>query len=271
MPANLKHMKKDILFKEALAVLRSVEIWSARMQRHQVIFHIDNQALVASLNKGGCTQRPAQAIVRRIYPLAAWSSFRFRAEWISSAENSRADALSRFRVRLPIDPIGPQLDGIHFDPDSTDGLDDVDNVTDVADPAPVDFDGMVSAFSIILHFIQIRIQRYRALYKRGGDRIKEKAPSDSATPMGVPQIEPILPPTAEEVLDYLAEKGDGVKAKTIATWMSSIKMALLDMGADVAMFESRAFRQFRDGVRRVKGDYFENRVTANVTTSIANQ
>lgn len=68
------------------------------------------------------------------------------------------------------------------------------------------------------------------------------------------KAEPVLPPTGEEALDFLADKADNVTAKTVATWMSSLKMALADMGADVSMFDSRQFRQFRDGVRRVKGE-----------------
>jgi hypothetical protein len=112
----LKHATKDIMFKEALAVLRCVDRWHEQMARHKVIFHIDNQALVAALNKGSCAQRPTQAIIRRIYSLAAWNSFACQAEWLSSEENARADKLSRFTAYSPLNATS-NLSGEQFDPD----------------------------------------------------------------------------------------------------------------------------------------------------------
>jgi hypothetical protein len=113
----VKHAKKDIMFKEALAVLRCVERWIPRMERRMVIFNVDNQALVAALNKGGCKQRATQAIVRRVYTLAIWHSFSFRAVWLSSASNKRADDLSRFVLHDPSPAVDMTYDYVHFDPD----------------------------------------------------------------------------------------------------------------------------------------------------------
>jgi hypothetical protein len=118
-----KHVKKDIMFKEALAVLRCVERWLPRLERKMVIFNVDNQALVAALNKGGCKQRATQAIVRRVYTLAVWHSFSFRAVWLSSASNKRADDLSRFVLHDPSPAVDMTYDYVHFDPDL--GADDV--------------------------------------------------------------------------------------------------------------------------------------------------
>lgn len=118
-----KHSNKDIMFKEALAVLRCVERWSPRMERRLVVFNVDNQALVAALNKGGCKQRATQAIVRRIYTLAIWHSFSFRAVWLSSASNKRANDLSRFVLHDPSPAVNMVYDNVHFDPDI--GADDL--------------------------------------------------------------------------------------------------------------------------------------------------
>jgi hypothetical protein len=112
-----KHNKKDIMFKEALAVLRCVEHWKGRMERKLVVFNVDNQALVAALNSGGCRQRATQAIVRRVYTLAAWHSFSLRAVWLSSASNKRADDLSRFVLHEPSPAVDLSCDYAHFDPD----------------------------------------------------------------------------------------------------------------------------------------------------------
>ena len=120
----LRHARKDIMFKEALAVLRCVELWSDRMSHKLVIFHVDNQALVAALNQGSCHQRSTQAIIRRVYTLAAWRSFFFQARWISTHDNKRADALSRFISIIPSAAATVDLSGAHFDPDCVDSDDD---------------------------------------------------------------------------------------------------------------------------------------------------
>lgn len=120
-----KHRNKDIMFKEALAVLRCVDRWKGQMERKLVIFNVDNQALVAALNKGGCRQRPTQAIVRRIYTLASWHSFSLRAVWLSSASNKRADDLSRFVLHVPSPAVDTTYDYAHFDPDLP--ADDMEN------------------------------------------------------------------------------------------------------------------------------------------------
>lgn len=112
-----KHQNKDIIFKEALAVLRCVDLWSTRMHRHHVIFHVDNQALVAALNRGSCRHRPTQALIRRVYTLAAWRNFSFRAVWLSSKENARSDRLSRFTAHDPTVAVDLVIDNPDFDPD----------------------------------------------------------------------------------------------------------------------------------------------------------
>lgn len=120
-----KHESKTILFKEALAVLRCVELWARKMLRRQVVFHVDNQALVAALNKGSCDHRPTQALIRKVYTWAAWNSFAIRAVWLSSEENARADRLSRFMTRDPAPPHVHDVENLDFDPDAA--HDDHDN------------------------------------------------------------------------------------------------------------------------------------------------
>lgn len=66
--------------------------------------------------------------------------------------------------------------------------------------------------------------------------------------------EPVFPPTKDEVLAFIAEKGDHVKAQTIMNWISSLKSGLADIGADVYYFESREVALFKRGIRRLKGE-----------------
>lgn len=123
-----KHQNKDIMFKEALAVLQCVDHWKAHMAQKLVVFNFDNQALVAALNKGGCRQRATQAIVRRIYTPAAWHSFSLRAVWLSSASNKRAEDLSRFVLGDPSPAADLLCDYAHFDPDfSPDDMESICN------------------------------------------------------------------------------------------------------------------------------------------------
>lgn len=114
-----KHMGKDIMFKEALAVLTCVEKWKHPFHRRLVVFHVDNQALAAAINKGGCRQRPTQALIRRLYTLAVHHSFSLRSEWLYSEANKRVDVLSRFKTCIP----GPATTSDSyvgdFDPDFT--------------------------------------------------------------------------------------------------------------------------------------------------------
>jgi hypothetical protein len=112
-----QHQQKDIMFKEAFAVLRCVQLWKHKMHRKLVVFHVDNQALVSALHRGVCKQRTSQAVVREVYTLATWHSFSLRAVWLSSGDNKRADDLSRFKHVHPSLPTQTSYDYAHFDPD----------------------------------------------------------------------------------------------------------------------------------------------------------
>jgi hypothetical protein len=88
------------------------------------VLHVDNQALVAAINKGSCRQQTTQAIIRKIYTLAAWKSFFFQAHWISTKDNKRADDLSRFISAAPAPATTMGLSGHDFDPDHLGDLPD---------------------------------------------------------------------------------------------------------------------------------------------------
>lgn len=86
----------DIMFLEALAVLQSLELWKDTLYEHDLMVHVNNQALCAALRSGSIRHRPTQAVIRRIF--AYRSSLRLSSLtpiWIPSEVNVLADALSR--------------------------------------------------------------------------------------------------------------------------------------------------------------------------------
>lgn len=91
-----RHANKDILFKEAYAVLHAVDSWSeTHLRGCELLCHIDNQALVAALKSGRCRSPNAQALVRRIFTVLAAADCDLVPSWLPSANNKLADALSR--------------------------------------------------------------------------------------------------------------------------------------------------------------------------------
>lgn len=92
----LQHQGKDILFLETLAVLEALRRWGPSLEGNEVMCKIDNAALVASLRSGRCHQRATMALIREIMGLALELHLTITPDWIPSAENDVADALSRF-------------------------------------------------------------------------------------------------------------------------------------------------------------------------------
>lgn len=55
--------------------------------------------------------------MRRVYTLAAWHSFSFRAVWLASGDNARADRLSRFMHLEPASAVDLNIELADFNPD----------------------------------------------------------------------------------------------------------------------------------------------------------
>jgi hypothetical protein len=91
-----RHREKDIVFKEAWAVLFAVRRWTSRLAGRHVTFYVDNSALAYALRSGSIRHRSTQAVVRELFVLALENRFTFRVEWLASGDNGLADALSRF-------------------------------------------------------------------------------------------------------------------------------------------------------------------------------
>lgn len=83
---------------ELFAVLILCRLFSAALEGLYVRLHIDNTIVVAVINKGtakGATGPRMMEYVREIFWLSARHNFRLTSTYISSADNSLADALSR--------------------------------------------------------------------------------------------------------------------------------------------------------------------------------
>lgn len=83
---------------ELFAVLILCRLFSAALGGLYVKLHIDNTIVVAVINKGtakGATGPRMMQFVREIFWLSARHNFRLTSTYISSTNNSLADALSR--------------------------------------------------------------------------------------------------------------------------------------------------------------------------------
>lgn len=94
-----RHVSKDIMFKEAYAVLHAIVQWGRpHLEGRAIKCHIDNQALAASLRSGSCKSPNSQALICRIYTLLAALDCDLVTEWLPSASNEKADKLSRISI-----------------------------------------------------------------------------------------------------------------------------------------------------------------------------
>jgi hypothetical protein len=94
-----RHRTKDIIFKEAYAVLYAVRAWADRLAKRHVTFFVDNDALVHAMRSGSIRQSSSQALIRELFRLALQHHFTFNVQWLASGDNGLADALSRFDLQ----------------------------------------------------------------------------------------------------------------------------------------------------------------------------
>ncbi|KAF7366908.1 Integrase/recombinase xerD [Mycena sanguinolenta] len=91
-----RHRKQHIQVKEMLAVVHAVLRWGDRFRGSHVVFHIDNEAVYNSLRNFSIRSTPTMTLLRQFIALACRLDFSFSSVWLSSVENSIADAASRF-------------------------------------------------------------------------------------------------------------------------------------------------------------------------------
>ena len=86
---------RDMSFLEMVPVLLAIWVWSGLLQNKKVKFFIDNEALVAILNKQTSRSKRLMQLVRPFVLACMSDNITFKAIHIGSKQNSVADAISR--------------------------------------------------------------------------------------------------------------------------------------------------------------------------------
>ncbi|CAK5267110.1 unnamed protein product [Mycena citricolor] len=89
-------LSEHIQVKEMLAVVHAVLCWGEDFRGSHVVFHIDNEAVHATLNSFSIRNVPTMELFRHFLALSCRLDFSFSSVWLSSKDNSIADAASRF-------------------------------------------------------------------------------------------------------------------------------------------------------------------------------
>jgi hypothetical protein len=87
-----------IQVKEMYAVLYSVLCWGEQFTGEHLVFHIDNEAVFNSLNNLTIRSPDTMHLDRQFLQFACILDFSSSSLWLSSSENSIADAASRFSL-----------------------------------------------------------------------------------------------------------------------------------------------------------------------------
>ena len=88
-----------ITFKELFPIAVAFYIWGKLWSRRRVLLFCDNDAVVSIINSGTSKDQAVMFLLRRMFLVAAQSSFTFRASHLPGKVNLLADALSRFRFQ----------------------------------------------------------------------------------------------------------------------------------------------------------------------------
>ena len=104
-PRESRHINTMELF----AVLRALRRWAMVWKGCQIVVHIDNEAAAHAI-RNGTIRGEGMDTLRALLLLAAQEDLRLTSTWLRSADNSLADAFSRFEFSRVADlNIVPQL------------------------------------------------------------------------------------------------------------------------------------------------------------------
>lgn len=90
--------KLNILCLEAFPVMLLFELFKSELTNKKIILHIDNEALVSTLNKQTVDHPPTMSLIRHIVLLALENNIIFKAEHVPGIQNTLADPLSRLQI-----------------------------------------------------------------------------------------------------------------------------------------------------------------------------
>lgn len=107
IPNYLANSKEHIITQEMGAVEQVLLYWGRYWQGRKLIIHVDNRAVAHAVSNRSIRGAPMQ-VLRRCLLLATGYHLEVEARWISTKDNSLADALSQFHHDRIAD-IAPQL------------------------------------------------------------------------------------------------------------------------------------------------------------------
>ena len=90
----------EISVKELVPVVLAAAVWGSTWSGHHVLFHVENMAVVAVLQKKASKDSLLTHLIRCLSFYAAYHRFEFSATHIPGRENVAADALSRNNLHL---------------------------------------------------------------------------------------------------------------------------------------------------------------------------
>ena len=90
----------SIQWKEMFAIVVACEAWGHLLARKRLVVHCDNQAVVHTWRSGLTKSPTLMALARALFFVAALHNFHIMLTHIPGADNTVADALSRFNLSL---------------------------------------------------------------------------------------------------------------------------------------------------------------------------
>ena len=93
-------LEVDIAAKELVPLVIAAAMWGARWRGHHVLFHVDNMAVVTTVQSLNARDRLLCQLLRCLHFYSAHFDFSFTASHVPGIQNVAADALSRGNVSL---------------------------------------------------------------------------------------------------------------------------------------------------------------------------
>lgn len=93
----LEQTKADITFLELVPIVVSLHLWGSLFSNKKIMFHCDNEAVVAIINKQTTRSKPVMHLVRLLVSVCLSHNILFKAKHIPGCHNNIADALSRLQ------------------------------------------------------------------------------------------------------------------------------------------------------------------------------
>ena len=89
---------QSITYQELYAVVIAASTWGFQWQKRRVLFHCDNEAVVAVLRSGTSRSTSVMQLLRCLFFVCAQHNFTLSAQHVAGTANSVADSLSRHQM-----------------------------------------------------------------------------------------------------------------------------------------------------------------------------